>query len=446
LADSSVYVEALVGRRAGGEIAIPFQVQLEALFGRILLVVVWLDRARVLVFFVTAFISTYDLCMSESEREKGRGSDVAYEKMIDEDQLKNISKEQPEKGTPKEVPFGLEQVTGGELVPSSKWEKQQDQLREYYHSLVGNDGGFPTDRDVDKYWISYWSPNPGKTEQSMAAIEQDESVIELPVQVVKEGYMIKKGGFVRNWKRRWFVLVSDGKLSYYSTRGAYIDGVRPKGTIDVTGVTEIKELTQTNKGTERAGRTFPQKVQGAQNLPDPQHQPSVGDPRAESRGSVVPQSQSQTQNLVRSNSNRQLRRRHSLNPADAAVAGKLNNRHEFNSSDVASPPTTPHGRKCMYNRVRDFCCDVDEGENHCLLIRFARLVLNHSSSSFSSSITIHNHHHLHHHHHQPAFQTCEGGLSLDLFWWTPQTWVDSVALLVVAVAAQLAAAVAETVV
>ena len=33
----------------------------------------------------------------------------------------------------------------------------------------------------------------------------------------KSGYLIKLGGRVKNWKKRWFVLM-DGKLRYYKTK------------------------------------------------------------------------------------------------------------------------------------------------------------------------------------------------------------------------------------
>jgi 1-phosphatidylinositol-4-phosphate 5-kinase len=33
--------------------------------------------------------------------------------------------------------------------------------------------------------------------------------------VIKSGWMVKRGNVVKNWKRRWFILHSDGKLSYW---------------------------------------------------------------------------------------------------------------------------------------------------------------------------------------------------------------------------------------
>jgi hypothetical protein len=44
--------------------------------------------------------------------------------------------------------------------------------------------------------------------------------------VVKEGYLIKRGGNVKSWKKRWFV-VKDNKLAYYSGPGEKT----PKGSI-----------------------------------------------------------------------------------------------------------------------------------------------------------------------------------------------------------------------
>lgn len=44
--------------------------------------------------------------------------------------------------------------------------------------------------------------------------------------LVKEGYLIKRGGNVKSWKRRWFV-VKDNKLAYYGAPGEKT----PKGSI-----------------------------------------------------------------------------------------------------------------------------------------------------------------------------------------------------------------------
>merc|ERR1712119_127892 len=35
----------------------------------------------------------------------------------------------------------------------------------------------------------------------------------------KEGYLIKRGGIVKNWKRRWFVVQRD-EMAYYVEKGA----------------------------------------------------------------------------------------------------------------------------------------------------------------------------------------------------------------------------------
>jgi cytohesin len=35
--------------------------------------------------------------------------------------------------------------------------------------------------------------------------------------IIKEGWLWKQGGRVRNWKRRWFV-ITDGCLFYFETR------------------------------------------------------------------------------------------------------------------------------------------------------------------------------------------------------------------------------------
>lgn len=54
------------------------------------------------------------------------------------------------------------------------------------------------------------------------------------------GWMAKQGGFVRNWRRRFFVLL-DGELRYYAARPAPADGsdAAPKGVIPLRDVLSV---------------------------------------------------------------------------------------------------------------------------------------------------------------------------------------------------------------
>lgn len=54
--------------------------------------------------------------------------------------------------------------------------------------------------------------------------------------IIKVGFMLKKGDRVKNWKRRLFVLCSDGDVAYY----AHKDCPRPRGTISLRELSEIK--------------------------------------------------------------------------------------------------------------------------------------------------------------------------------------------------------------
>jgi hypothetical protein len=49
--------------------------------------------------------------------------------------------------------------------------------------------------------------------------EEDDLGGEQPtcLQIVKKGFLLKQGGSMKNWKRRWFVLFSDATLCYYNT-------------------------------------------------------------------------------------------------------------------------------------------------------------------------------------------------------------------------------------
>ncbi|KDO34522.1 hypothetical protein SPRG_00585 [Saprolegnia parasitica CBS 223.65] len=49
---------------------------------------------------------------------------------------------------------------------------------------------------------------------------------------VKRGFLVKQGGFVQNWKRRWFVL-KDGRLTYYKSE----EKLQPLGYVALEGAT-----------------------------------------------------------------------------------------------------------------------------------------------------------------------------------------------------------------
>jgi len=55
--------------------------------------------------------------------------------------------------------------------------------------------------------------------------------------IVKEGWMMKQGGFVRNWKRRWFELQSNGLCKYYMNETADL----PISSFNCKTYTRIKE-------------------------------------------------------------------------------------------------------------------------------------------------------------------------------------------------------------
>lgn len=41
------------------------------------------------------------------------------------------------------------------------------------------------------------------------------------IKIVFTGWGVKKGSNVKNWKRRWFVLLSDGNLRYFTDKLSY---------------------------------------------------------------------------------------------------------------------------------------------------------------------------------------------------------------------------------
>jgi len=54
----------------------------------------------------------------------------------------------------------------------------------------------------------------------------------------KEGYLVKRGSFVKNWKRRWFVL-KENILFYYKTP----QDIQPKGQLPLTADCELEKIS-----------------------------------------------------------------------------------------------------------------------------------------------------------------------------------------------------------
>jgi hypothetical protein len=80
--------------------------------------------------------------------------------------------------------------------------------------------------------------------------KEDENAV-----VIKEGWLNKKGGARRNWKKRWFVLQVIGEganalkvLSYYESSGAN----DPKGSILIDQGTMARNVTDTAMSAKHA--------------------------------------------------------------------------------------------------------------------------------------------------------------------------------------------------
>jgi len=69
------------------------------------------------------------------------------------------------------------------------------------------------------------------------------------VYIVKEGFMYKQGGFVRNWKKRWFELQNNGVCSYYESS---CDD-HPISKFDMKDNTEIKRKSWSTNADRRYG-------------------------------------------------------------------------------------------------------------------------------------------------------------------------------------------------
>ena len=57
--------------------------------------------------------------------------------------------------------------------------------------------------------------------------------------VIRIGYMLKKGELVKSWKRRLFLLRTNGAIHYYSEK----ERPKPRGSIDLTSITDVRVTT-----------------------------------------------------------------------------------------------------------------------------------------------------------------------------------------------------------
>merc|ERR1719361_767478 len=88
--------------------------------------------------------------------------------------------------------------------------------------------------------ISLLSPRYAtESKKSFSFTEESE-----PTRVIlHEGYLSKKGQFNRSWKQRYFILYSDKRLAYFSSKSS----LTPIKEINLSTVTELSLLPYSNK-------------------------------------------------------------------------------------------------------------------------------------------------------------------------------------------------------
>eukprot|EP01114_Cavostelium_apophysatum_P022952 TRINITY_DN8485_c0_g1_i2.p2 TRINITY_DN8485_c0_g1~~TRINITY_DN8485_c0_g1_i2.p2 ORF type:complete len:206 (-),score=39.73 TRINITY_DN8485_c0_g1_i2:756-1373(-) len=63
---------------------------------------------------------------------------------------------------------------------------------------------------------------------------------------IKQGYLTKQGGVIKNWKKRWFILTKTSQLYYY----------REKGDLNAAGSIQITDRTLVQEASKKSGRPF----------------------------------------------------------------------------------------------------------------------------------------------------------------------------------------------
>eukprot|EP00164_Ancoracysta_twista_P012231 GFYU01019148.1.p1 GENE.GFYU01019148.1~~GFYU01019148.1.p1 ORF type:complete len:123 (-),score=15.06 GFYU01019148.1:43-411(-) len=86
--------------------------------------------------------------------------------------------------------------------------------------------------------------SPKKQESWMQAAQQ-------PGAILKQGWLYKKGKVVKNWKRRYFVLLSNRQMQYFEKDNTEV----PKGTINLN-VPNIDVSPSKDKEAQSRGLAF----------------------------------------------------------------------------------------------------------------------------------------------------------------------------------------------
>ena len=80
--------------------------------------------------------------------------------------------------------------------------------------------------------------------------------MDIPIRISFSGWAVKLGARVKNWKRRWFVLLSNGTLRYFEDKNAF----QEKGHIKLDHSTSVSIAPATSEGIPiqiiNAKRTF----------------------------------------------------------------------------------------------------------------------------------------------------------------------------------------------
>ena len=76
------------------------------------------------------------------------------------------------------------------------------------------------------------------------------------INIIKVGFMLKKGDRIKNWKRRLFVCRNDGDVVYYANK----DAPKPRGTINLRDLIDVKHSTGTADMPDSLDLHTPQRV------------------------------------------------------------------------------------------------------------------------------------------------------------------------------------------
>jgi len=148
-------------------------------------------------------------------------------------------------------------MINGQMVPiqqqSMIYGQQQQSMNNVYPQQYGQQQSFYAPQPVQQMGGTV-QQQPAQYEQKMDTNDNqnDVNIKKGGDQIVKQGWMMKKGDMIKSWKKRYFVLKTNRTLNYYESDAA----VMVKGVCHLNKVKSVKKKKGENFEVDTSKRTW----------------------------------------------------------------------------------------------------------------------------------------------------------------------------------------------